>query len=328
MSRATDIEGGGTGYSGRTTDRFDEPFSDAAGQKPTVAKYGQERLPTTKTSVVIPKGRGRGPGRSGLAEALSYLSARDLAVLDLLAEHRFLTTRHLELFCFFDHATAQSGARTARRVLARLERDRLVERTARRVGGLEAGSGSSIWMLTSVGQRLRKLRDGSGAVGKVREPGERFIAHYLGIADARLALVMAERAGRLVVLQAVVEPRTWRSFPGLSGGGAEVLKPDMFAITAVSKVAEFEDHWFVEIDRGTESIPTLLKQCDRYEAYRRSGQAQVDHGVFPIVVWIVPDERRVVKVRERIGRTRSLRAADYRVTTPEGFIDLVRGGDG
>ena len=325
MSNAKDVKNSGHGYSGRTSGRATQLGSDTAGQRPKAAKYGQERLPTTKASVVIPKGRGRGPGRSGLAEVLAQLSPRDLSVLDLLSDHRFLTTRHLESFCFYDHASTESGARTARRVLARLERDRLIERTVRRVGGLQAGSGSSTWMLTSVGQRLRNLRDGSGAVGKVREPGERFIAHYLEIADARLALVMAERAGQLVVLQTAIEPRAWRSFTGLNGT-AEILKPDMSAITGTSKDAEFEDHWFVEIDRGTESIPTLLKQCERYEAYRRSGQAQSDQGVFPIIVWVVPDERRATKVGDRIAGTRTLRASDYRVVTPDGLVPLLRGG--
>lgn len=315
----------GPGYSGRPTDRSELEHRGIAGQRAVSAEYGHERLPASQASVVIRKRRGRGPGRSGLAEVLSQLSARDLALLDLLSDHRFLSTKHLETFCFYDHATTDSGARAARRVLARLERDGLIERTTRRVGGLLAGSGSSTWMLTSAGQRLRNLRDGSGAVGKVREPGERFIAHYLAIADARLSLVMAERGGLLIVVRSVIEPRAWRSFNGLSGA-REILKPDMAAITATSEGAEFEDHWFIEIDRGTESLPTLLKQCDRYEAYRRSGEAQAADGVSPIVVWVVPDEHRAAKVRARLAGARRFEVENYRVTTPDGLVDVLRGG--
>jgi hypothetical protein len=313
------------GYSGRPTDRSLEQVGISGAQRPASAEYGRERLPSDQTSVVIPKRRGRGPGRVELTELVTQLSARDLAVMELVAEHRFLTTRHLESFCFQDHATPVSGARTARRVLARLERLGLIERTTRRVGGLQAGSGSSTWMLTSTGQRLRGIRDGRGAVGKVREPGERFVAHYLAIADARLALVQAERAGQLVVIQSVIEPRAWRNFTGL-GGSAEILKPDLAAITALSKDADFEDHWFIEIDRGTESLPTLIKQCHRYETYRSTGQAQEADGVFPIIVWVVPDEQRATKVRERIAGSRGLDSAHYRVTTPDGFVELIKAG--
>jgi len=300
-------------YSGRPTDGSLEQVGISRGQKPVQREYGHGRLP------------GRGLGRVGLQELLTQLSARDVAVLELVAEHRLLTTRHLESFCFHDHASPLSGARTARRVLARLERLGLIERTVRRVGGLQAGSSSSTWMLTSTGQRLRSIRDGRGAVGKVREPGERFIAHYLAIADARLALVQAERAGQLLVIQSVIEPRAWRSFTTL-GGGTEILKPDLAAITAPSKDAEFEDHWFIEIDRGTESLPTLIKQCRRYENYRRSGEAQQADGVFPIIVWVVPDGRRASKLTERIASTRGLNAAHYRVTTPVGFVELIKVG--
>ncbi|MCW2783995.1 MAG: hypothetical protein JWP74_512 [Marmoricola sp.] len=182
-------------------------------------------------------------------------------------------------------------------------------------------------MLTSVGQRLRNLRSGRGATGTVREPGERFIAHYLAIADVRLALVQAERAGGSIsVLQCVIEPRAWRRFT--SFGGTEVLKPDLFAITVTPDDADFEEHWFIEVDRGTESLPTVLKQCDRYEAYRRSGQAEAEHGVFPLIVWVVPDERRASKLAERITNARHLKAANYRVTTDAELLSCLRGEGG
>lgn len=314
------------GYAGRGTARLRLDPGISPGQTPGSAEYGHERLPSTPVSVSVRKRRGRGPGRLGLDDLLSQLSPRDLAVIDLIAEHRFLTTRHLEAFCFHDHATPTSGARVARRVLARLERDGLIERAQRRIGGLHAGSGSTIWMPTSIGQRLRAMRNGQGAVGKVREPSERFIRHYLAIADTRLTLVQAERAGLLVVQQCVIEPRSWRNYTGLSGA-MEVLKPDLAAITLTSKQAEFEDHWFIEVDLGTESLPTLLKQCERYESYRRSGQAQADNGVFPIIVWIVPDERRATNLTQRIASSRQLNTDYYRVTTPAGLLQVLCGND-
>ena len=95
--------------------------------------------------------RGRGPGLVGLTGLKRMLSDRDWLVLDLLADHRFLTTRHVEQFVFTTHSSSISAARTCRRVLARLERWSLAERPIRRVGGLQAGSASSIWMLSPRG---------------------------------------------------------------------------------------------------------------------------------------------------------------------------------
>jgi hypothetical protein len=137
--------------------------------------------------------RRRGPGAASLDELARLLSERDLVVLHAIAEHRFLTTRQVEQLVFVGHATPESAARSCRRVLARLEAWGLLERPIRRVGGLQAGSASSVWMLASAGQRLRNLRAGFGAVGRVREPGERFIQHYLAIGNAHLALVTADR---------------------------------------------------------------------------------------------------------------------------------------
>lgn len=317
---ATDRATGGTASDRHTV------TPDHAGQGASGHEYGAERLPVTPGSS-RPERRGRGPGLHGLRDVLGQLSGRDLAVLDLVAEHRFLSTGHVERFCFYDHASPDSGARSCRRVLTRLERDRLLERVPRRIGGLRSGSSSSVWMLTSTGQRLRNLRSGSGAVGKIRAPGSAFIAHYLGIADVRLTLTEAARSGHLVVTQVQIEPRAWRPFTG-RGGAREILKPDLFAVTAQSVDAEFEDHWFIEVDRGTESIPTLLRQCRVYETYRRTGLEQKRAEVFPRVLWVVPDERRADKLTSALATAQGLDRTLFVVTPAERVLTAVHSTDG
>jgi hypothetical protein len=266
--------------------------------------------------------RRRGPGAAGLTELAGLLSERDQAVLEAIAEHRFFTTKQVEQLLFHNHSTPDSGARSCRRVLIRLERFGLLERPIRRVGGLQAGSAASVWMLSSAGQRLRNLQAGRGAGGRVREPGERFIQHYLAIGDARLALVAAARTGRLELLTVQIEPKCWRSYTGL-GGQREVLKPDLFAVTASG---EFEDHWFIEIDRATESLPTVLKQCQQYQAYRRSGIEQQATGVFPRVLWVVPDNNRAIQLRAALTSARTFDRELFQVTTADELIDHITGG--
>lgn len=266
--------------------------------------------------------RRRGRGAAGLSELAGLLSERDQAVLEAIAEHRFCTTKQVERLLFANHVTPDSGARCCRRVLSRLERWRVIERPIRRVGGLQAGSASSIWMLSSTGQRLRNLRAGRGAIGRVREPGERFIRHYLAIGDAHLELVTAARAGLVELLSVQIEPTCWRSYSSLSGS-RETLKPDLFAVTGSG---EYEDHWFIEIDRATESLPVLIRQCQQYETYRRSGVEQAASGVFPRVIWVVPDEAREAQLRAAVARTRSLDNGLFIVTTPAQFIRVITGG--
>lgn len=273
--------------------------------------------------------RRRGLGVAGLVGLNELLSERDVAVLEAVAAHRFLTTQHIELLLFHDHASQLSGSRSCRRVLARLETWRLLERPIRRIGGLSAGSASSVWTLSSAGQRLLSLRAGEGAVGRVREPGERFIAHYLAVADAHVGLVLAERAKQLELLQVQTEPACWRSYTGL-GGNRQTLKPDLFAVSAPlgpdGAKADFEDHWFIEIDRATESLPTILKQCRLYEAYRRQGPELVDRGVFPLVLWVVPHQTRATKLQAALRSARGLDNGLFRVTTAESFVGAVVGG--
>lgn len=266
--------------------------------------------------------RGRGPAEAGLVELARCLSDRDRAILELVGSHRFLTTRQLTAFTFYhQHSTTESAARVCRRVLLRLESWRLLQRPVRRVGGLQAGSASSVWMLTTTGQRLRNLRSGLGAVGRIREPGEGFIRHYLAIADTHLALVEAARAKRLELLKVAIEPASWRSYTD-SAGNSMVLKPDLYAVTASG---EFEDHWFIEVDRATEGIPTLIKQCRQYQAYRHSGTEQAERGLFPLVLWVVPDEPRAAKLRQALALARDLDIALFRIVTPEHLIAAITG---
>lgn len=266
--------------------------------------------------------RRRGPGRPGLVALNARLSDRDMAVLNLVQVHRFMTTAQIAGFLFHDHASDGSGARVCRRTLSRLDGFGLLQRPLRRIGGLVAGSAASVWFLSSMGLRLINLRAGDGATGRVRDPGERFVRHYLAVADVHLELVKQERVGIWDLVEVQTEPSGWRRFTGL-GGARETLKPDLYAVTATG---EFEDHWFIEVDRATESVATVLRQCEAYEYYRRQGDEINRNGVFPVVVWVVPDEHRAAKLRDAIKSARGLTGELYRVVTQDRFTEVIRGG--
>lgn len=272
-------------------------------------------------------GRGRGVGPERLLSLDSSLSRRDFVVLQSISEHRFLTSSHIQKLHFHDHATLLSGTRSCRRVLRRLHRDGLLVLLPRTVGGLGAGSAASVWYLSGTGKRILSIQAGSGSqlsAARIREPSTRFVTHALAIADARVILAEAARAGAFGLAQVEIEPASWRQYLG-AFAVREALKPDL-AMATTSADGEFEDRWFVEVDLGTEHLPTVLRKCAQYEAYRRTGDEQHRHGVFPVVVWLTNADVRADKLQKAIRATRSLDQQLYRVATLDGLVPLVAGG--
>ncbi|MBF6259860.1 replication-relaxation family protein [Nocardia farcinica] len=249
-----------------------------------------------------------------------------------MAKHRFLTVPQIQTLHFGDLPVA-SGLRSTQRVLARLRREGLVEQLSRRIGGHRAGSNGVVYYLDRVGERLLRAGSGGGARRRFHEPTQRFLDHQLAIAEAHVALVQADRARQLELLRCDIEPAAWRTYMGV-GGTRLTLKPDLYAETASPPGSEYVDAAFIEIDRGTESIPTLLKKCREYEAYRQQGieQEQSD-GAFPFVVWSMTAdteakaERRRIALRDAIATDRTLRSGLFRVIAPDQLISVMQKGD-
>jgi len=253
------------------------------------------------------------------------LAERDWLVLRLLNQHSYLTTLQLQRFVFTNHASALSAARSSRRVLARLKRDGLVRSLPRRQGGVSGGSAPVTWQLSPAGARLvQPERSGY----RTHTPTLRYLHHCLAIADVHLEIRDQVSANELSSGDVQIEPTAWRRFTGL-GGKPQWLKPDMAArLVGHDADGEYEDRWFIEVDRGTESIPTLRRKCEQYEAYRNSGIEQSESGVFPLVLWVFFGERpeeRADALRRSLSRSGRFTALLYRFATPD-TLRAVLGG--
>lgn len=263
--------------------------------------------------------------RVGAAELRTLeqrLSPRDHAVLRSLDEHRYLLTSQIQRLHFDAHRSPSAGIRACVRTLDRLRRLRLVTRLARQIGGRDSGSRGFVWALDEVGYRLLRRDTDEPTTRRRRfEPTVLFLEHTLAVAEVRVQLEEAARSGSVELLGVQTETTCWRDYVGLHGQPA-ILKPDLSLVTAAG---EYEDHWFIEVDRGTESIRTVLAKCGQYEAYRRSGREQADHGVFPLVVWSMPDARRRARLEDELARARDLDPALLRVVAPEGLVALITG---
>jgi protein involved in plasmid replication-relaxation len=257
----------------------------------------------------------------GVAQLYERLSERDLAIIRQVAGLRLMSARQIQAVHFpaVGHENEAAATRARQRVLERLVRERLLIALERRIGGVRAGSMGLVVALGPVGQRV--VNPG-GRRRRSYEPTLRFVDHTLAVSQLVVDVMLAARHGRLELLEWQAEPASWREFRTVSG--RRVLRPDAFLVLGVGA---YELRWWVEIDRASESVPTLLRKCRLYADYYQSGQEQTTHGgVFPRVCWVVPGVRRAERLREAIARDGQLPDGLCLVTTTESAIEVLRGG--
>jgi hypothetical protein len=232
------------------------------------------------------------------------LSDRDKQVLVSLYQLRLMTSRQVQRL-HVPEGSALTQARRTRALLQRLAELALVIRLDRTVGGVQPGSTAQVYGLSGLGLAVLDVQGPyGGRRRRVWETKPYFMRHVLGVSELRVALHELTSGGRVQLLTFDGEPAAWRRFAG-EGGVPTTLKPDAYVRIGIG---EFERSAFVELDMASESLPTLQRKCLSYATYWRSGTEQHDHGVFPLVVWLVPDEARLRQIREVIGRL----AADLR----------------
>ena len=259
-------------------------------------------------------------GHRGLAQVRQDLSGRDLSIIGHVGELRLMTAGQIEAVCFptGDFASALSARRVARRVLERLTRDRLLIRLERRIGGVSSGSSGFIYALGPVGSRVLNAQ---GQRRHFREPSASFARHTLAISQLAVDLIVDAREDSYELLDLQAEPRCWRHFGGL--GGQSVLRPDLFVSLGVGDI---EHRWFIEVDLGTEHVPTLVRKCQVYLRYYQTGIEQGRHDVFPRVCWVLPNVQRIDQLDRALGRTSNTVEGLFVLTTPQRAVADLSGG--
>jgi hypothetical protein len=220
-----------------------------------------------------------------LARLSDQLTARDREIIDTLDRLRLASAKQLERLHFA--GSPRSRARNAGRVLNRLVGLRVLARLARQIGGVRSGSAGYIYALDVAGQRFASVCGPAGGrrIRKPWTPGAPFVDHQLAVSEL---FVRIREAGALEILDFDAEPLCWRLYAGIAGGRA-VLKPDAFVRVAVDG---FEHLHFVEVDRATQSAPTISRKLAGYRRYVRAGREQARWGLFPSVLLLAPSERR------------------------------------
>jgi hypothetical protein len=226
-----------------------------------------------------------------LEQLADTVTPKELAILSTLRQVRLASAAQLERLHF-----TETFPRYRRQVLQSMTERGLVTRLDRVVGGRRSGSAGYLYGLGVAGQRL--LLQGEGVrVRRPTTPGAPFVSHALAVTELATRLREAERRGQVEVLDLQTEPDCWRRHPG-PGGGSVVCKPDGYVRLGAGA---FEDSYFMELDLATESPSTLDRKLDAYRRYWTSGIEQSRRGVFPRVLWIVPDLRRHQVVTDAIS---------------------------
>jgi hypothetical protein len=260
--------------------------------------------------------------RRQLEELSPTLSGQDKEILSALRRCRYLTTKQIQQLYFRNAATPLAGLKASNRNMNKLRGLELAGALARRIGGVQAGSGSRIWHLTEAGERLLRLGDGTARPRKrFFEPSPHFLSHTLAVAECYIQLTEICDGKDLTLIKAEMEPDCWRSYS--HKGHLTALRPDMFTVTICG---EYEDRWFVEVDLNTEAPITVVEKCRRYHDYYRSGLEQKEHEVFPLTVWIVPDEARKISITRHIRDEFPKLPKIFIVITPSELESLIRQG--
>jgi hypothetical protein len=222
--------------------------------------------------------------------AAAELGSRDSCILEDLLRVRLLTGRQIERLYFHKLSTANAQGSARRRSLARLVTAEFVTTLPRRVGGERAGSGGLVYQLTSRGLRLVTARD-----ERIRQPwpiGWPFVQHTLDIAELYVRLRERERSGQLGLVHFAAEPACWHQT------ALGPLKPDAFVVL---ESGEWEEHYWLEVDRSTESLAGLRRKLNRYVQVANLPGGAGPLGVIPHVSVTVPSASRRDLLRQLLS---------------------------
>ncbi|OLO60097.1 hypothetical protein BKH23_09655 [Actinomyces oris] len=245
-------------------------------------------------------------------------------LLALVAAHRFATTTQLARLTAPEYASSASALRQTQRHLASLAQQRLLTSLERRVGGWQGGSAVTIWAATTRGQRLVATDEGDEVPRRrrQREVSTTFLDHLLAITEVRTSIEEAVRQQADTEATFALEPDCWRTALSPSGQ-PQLLRPDL-DVTITSPA--YEDRYLMEVDRATENPGRVIATCWRYQEHQATSAQASDDGVFPLVVWLVPNDRRRHRLERAIAHSTGLLRELFRVIRLDQLSTLIHGG--
>ena len=239
------------------------------------------------------------------------LSDRDWQVTLEVNRLRVVSGEQLERLCFAALREGRSRTVTRSRVLARLVQWRVLAPVGRRIGGSGRGSTGQAYALDVAGKQLL-LRRGLAEAERTRvrrpgTPGERSLHHLLAVSQLYVDLIEQTRQDAQTACNFTAEPGSW--WPSARGGW---LKPDAYVVLERHGA---RDHWWVEVDRATESLPTVRGKIQAYLDFQARGERGPDDVTPWVLISTVTRQRRD-----------AIRAMLRRLPEVEGLATVVESG--
>jgi hypothetical protein len=246
---------------------------------------------------------------STLLAAAARLPERDFALLDLLYQHRYLTRRQIQLLYFSEHHDPRDDRlvktktpRTAQRRLQRLrEADLLVRRQLTQPDGRR--DPEPYYCLSPNGARLVAHRNNLPLAETRKRTADAlanplFVRHALACGDLHCALVRTARTRPCHQCR----PEWWRGEHAVSQqfkdrGATVLLCPDGY--TRYQARGDIH-HLLVEVDLGTMTLPRLRAKLERYRAYARSRAWQSRYPIFPKLLLLTTNDRRITALHAQL----------------------------
>lgn len=226
---------------------------------------------------------------------------REFKILEVLNVAKFMTTDQLKRQLFTGLKTDLAAKRATNRVSRKLENEGLIAKLPRRVGGFyrekNGGSSESVWYLTDVGYKVLRLKKPKLPPGRKRPPAPNvlFLEHQLMITEVATYFREMELSQKIEQLNFEFEPNCWRGF--LNAGEPVSLKPDLFAKLVNTG---YDEAYFIEVDRATESVQKIFKKCQTYVSYFNTGIEEKTTGLTPYIVWVVPNHKRQEQIEKML----------------------------
>jgi hypothetical protein len=249
----------------------------------------------------------------------AHLSERDWHLVRELRKTRVATGNQLTRL-LFDDLSPHTRDRVRRRVLARLADRQVVAVLERQIGGVRAGSSGAVYTLGVAGQRLAQIDAAStDELPRIRRPwtpSALFLNHSLAVTELYVRLVERSRSAPFKVSGFETEPACW--WPNGWGG---FVKPDALVMLST---ARYDELVWLEVDRGTESLPTIKRKLLDYVDFVEGGQLGPRDAV-PYVVITTPDEQRRSAVRQLVDVLPNVPDGLFSVVTFEEAADFLSG---
>jgi hypothetical protein avisC_04781 len=101
------------------------------------------------------------------------------------------------------------------------------------------------------------------------------------------------------------------------------VRPVLFVVVTGP---DYQDHYFIEVDRDTENPARVISACHRYQAYYATGTEQRQTGVFPVTLWVVPHDARREQLWHYITGQPDLDSRLFAVITAQQIAETITSG--